>query len=259
MTFAASGLARIARLAVPERFRPIGYLTYLTQRRTGQRIAAGAFKGVKYVDRSFGSAYIPKLLGLYERELGTAVADIVHRRPRRVIDVGAAEGYYAVGLARLLPDTEVIAFEGEERGRQLLQQMIAVNDVGSRVEVRGWCGPNDLNEALVANDCTVVLMDAEGAEADLIDLNRVPRLRSAELLIETHDFIVPGVTEQLIGRLRATHRITTIHQTGRKVEDYPYSTLYTSLLPKRYIEWAVSEWRPVPMTWLHCTPLPPGQ
>ena len=205
-------LQNALRAVLPESIRPVGYLTRLTQRKTGGVIASGPFKGVKYVKNSFGSAYIPKLLGIYERELAPAIASIVRRQPELLVDVGAAEGYYAVGIATVLPNAHIIAFEAQEGGQILLQQMIGANCVGGRVKVRGWCGPDDLNEALGNYGNTAIVMDAEGAELDLIDLKRVPYLRHAELLIETHEFIVPGVTERLVGRLKESHRILIIHQ-----------------------------------------------
>jgi len=61
------------RKAVPGQFRPITYLTSLTRRRTGCRVHAGPFKGMRYGLISVGSAYIPKLLGTYERELAILI------------------------------------------------------------------------------------------------------------------------------------------------------------------------------------------
>ena len=56
------GLAPLIRRLIPDRFRPIGYLTHLARERTGCVVKQGPFAGMRYVQVSQGSAYIPKLL-----------------------------------------------------------------------------------------------------------------------------------------------------------------------------------------------------
>ena len=58
-----SKLSSAIRLAIPARFRPIGFLTHLVEQRTGRRVRAGPFVGMNYANRSCSSAYLPKLLG----------------------------------------------------------------------------------------------------------------------------------------------------------------------------------------------------
>jgi hypothetical protein len=142
--WAAGALCR----AVPARYRPVGYLNRLAQRRTAGRVNAGPFAGMHYVDTSVGSCFIPKLLGTYERELASKVEWICRHQPELVVDIGAAEGYYAVGSALRVPLARVVAFELDERGRTALRCMADLNGVADRLSVRGRCGPADLAAAL---------------------------------------------------------------------------------------------------------------
>src|SRR2546423_8930110 len=98
-------------------------LIRVTQKETGYVVQAGPFKGMRYSTDTVGGGYIPKLLGIYERELHAFVRDLAALNIREVINIGAADGYYAVGLARQNPATRVIAFEAEQRGRKLIEQM----------------------------------------------------------------------------------------------------------------------------------------
>jgi hypothetical protein len=82
----------------------------------------------------------------------------------------------------------------------------------------------------------------------------VPSLRGATILVELHDFIRPGITDLLKQRFEPTHRIEHIWQEPRSRADYPWRTLGTFLLPKSYLDWSVSEWRPVRMAWLWMEP-----
>ncbi|HZR18616.1 MAG TPA: hypothetical protein VFE51_15090 [Verrucomicrobiae bacterium] len=247
---------------MPERYRPIGYLTQLVRRRTSDRVRCGPFASMHYSAGAIGSAYLPKLLGCYERELTTVVEAVCSERPKLIVDIGAAEGYYAVGLARRNPQARVIAFEQNPAGRIALERMCWLNGVHDRVDVRGHCSPADLEPALQGGlepsphngKGPFVLCDVEGDEGFLLDPKAVPGLKSAWLLVETHDFIHPGITELLQARFAATHLVQQIWQEPRLGAEFPFQSIGTAMLPKSYLDWAVSEWRPVRMSWLWMKP-----
>jgi hypothetical protein len=239
---------------IPARYRPIGYLLHLTRTRTGCRVHSGSFVGMRYVADSIGSAYIPKLLGIYENELSAEVEDICRRKPGLIVDIGAAEGYYAVGLAMRNPQASVIAFEMESRGQSALLEMCGLNQVSNRVTVRGKCEPSDLGIVLEEVADPVIICDVEGYEEKLLDLQTVPSLARAAILVELHDYLIPGITDKLKRRFEATHRIKHIWQQERSRLQFPWSTFGTRLLPKSYLDWSVSEWRPVQMAWLWMEP-----
>ena len=247
-------IASLVRKIVPARFRPIGYLLHLTRERTDCRVMAGPFAGMRYVTDSVGSAYVPKLLGTYESELALQVESICHRKPSLIIDIGAAEGYYAIGLAVRNPQARVIAFEMDVQGQAALREMASLNGVAGRVEIRGKCEPTDLAAVLGDTPSPVIVCDVEGYEQNLLDLKAVPALARATVLLELHDFIIPGITEELLARFSGTHRIEHIWQQPRSREQFPWRTFGTSLLPKSYLDWSVSEWRPVRMAWLWMEP-----
>lgn len=239
---------------IPEQCRPIGYLNHLTKKRTGKMVRSEPFEGMRYVDVSQGSCYIPKLLGIYERELHAVVEELIGYAPQTVIDLGAAEGYYAVGVARRLPDARVIAFEMEERGRTALAAMAALNGVADRVEVRGKCEAADLRAVLTNSRKATVICDVEGYEDVLLDPGSVPALADTRILVELHDFIGPGLCERLTERFTPTHSVERIWQADRNTSEFPWTTLGTRLVLKEYLVWAVNEWRPVRMSWLSMVP-----
>jgi len=247
-------IARMFKLIVPEWFRPIRYITNLTRERTGCRVRAGSFAGLRYVSTSVGSAYIPKLLGIYERELSAQVESICAHKPRLIVDIGAAEGYYAIGLARRNPQARIVAFEMEPRGQSALREMAALNNVADRIVIGGKCEPPDLVAALGDTAAPVVICDVEGYEEKLLDPQAVPALCRATILVELHDFIIQGITEKLKERFGATHRVEHIWQQPRSRTDFPWRTFGTALLPTSHLNWAVSEWRPVQMSWLWMVP-----
>jgi len=261
------GVAAMLRRCLPERYRPIGYLTALVRQRTGDRVHRGPFAGMHYPDRAIHSAYLPKLLGSYERELTAVIEEVCAWSPELIVDIGAAEGYYAVGFARRNPEARVIAFEATRPGRSALERTARMNGVLARLRVGGRCQIAELQQALRAGagelrslqGCRAfVICDVEGDEKRLLDPAVVHGLRSAWVLAETHEFVEPGVTEELRRRFSGTQRVEEIRQQPRSARDFPYRTLWTALLPRFYIEWAVSEWRPGVMSWLWMKPLKAG-
>src|SRR5262245_23148239 len=118
-----SAFLGVVRSVVPEYMRPYGYLTHLARTRTNCTVASGPFQGMRYLRFSHASAYIPKLLGIYERELAPCIKRAVEQRPRLVVDLGAAEGYYAIGMARRLPCAQVLAFETVAESRDAVREM----------------------------------------------------------------------------------------------------------------------------------------
>lgn len=247
-------IARVIRNIVPSQLRPIGYLESLTRRRTSCRVRLGPFAGMVYGPRSVGSAYIPKLLGTYECELWALIEEACSESPPLVVDIGAAEGYYAAGLALRNPSSTVVAYESEIMGRNTLREIAVLNGVSSQIEIRGKCEVEDVEATLSGCTRPFVICDVEGYEGKLLDLESAPSLANATILVEMHDFIISGLSELLRARFDSTHEIRCVLQQQRSLGQFPWRTLITCILPKYYLEWAVSEWRPVPMSWLWMQP-----
>ena len=81
------------------------------------RVLRGPFAGMVYAVDAFASAYFPKLIGCYEREIHEILESVIRRGYRRIIDIGCAEGYYAVGLALRCPESSVLAIDIEASAR----------------------------------------------------------------------------------------------------------------------------------------------
>jgi Met-10+ like-protein len=107
--------------------------------KAGHRIWAGPFVGTRYRVGAVCSASVPKLLGTYERELQPEIEKLANERWSAVIDVGAAEGYYAVGFARRLRDVPVVAYEMDPHGRALLRANAEENSVVESIDLREEC------------------------------------------------------------------------------------------------------------------------
>jgi hypothetical protein len=218
----------------------------------GNTVRAGPFAGMRLpTDTSWGDGdTLAKLIGCYEAALHPAIAEIVAAAPDLAINVGCAEGYYAVGLARLLPDARTHAFDISDKAQAVCREAGRANGVDARLSVAGACSAAVLRLLLGRARNPVVVCDAEGAEAELIDPARVPELARTTLLIECHDFAVPGVTDALVARLSGTHAVYLVRETAPDPQAFADLGAMSSF--DRAI--AACEYRPCLMHWLYCKP-----
>jgi hypothetical protein len=208
-----------------------------------------------YVGEAIGSSYLPKMLGTYEKELQDVVRQLSSLDFRTVINIGAAEGYYAVGFTRLFPGAKVIAFEMDPHGQDLIRQLATENAVKESVEILGRCNPSELRQLMPSQGLVLVLCDVEGYENELLDPAGIPALAAAYLIIETHDFLVPEVTEKLKRRFARTHTITTIAAVPRRYADLAVQLpVLLRLIAGPAARWCLSERRGPSIKWLVCEP-----
>jgi hypothetical protein len=180
-----------------------------------------------YISRACGSALTPKILGTYEMELTSVVDEIVACKPDLVVDVGAAEGYYAVGMARRLPAARIVAFDTDRYARYTLGQLARANKLSDRIDVQGECTPQSLEPVLAAASTPLVICDCEGYEDQLLRPDLAPHLKQAIVLVELHEHQSRNVSQRIRDRFSATHRIVTVDSQARSAKDCPVATLLT--------------------------------
>jgi hypothetical protein len=183
-------------------------------------VAQGPFRGMR-LQRWFGGRWLRQLLGTYEREIWPAVEELCALDPQLIVNIGAANGYYSVGLALRLPRARVIAFEGDAVLKRVLRRTARANGVAERVHARGWCDPAKLRQALASPVQRAVVCDADGGEDVLLDPERVPELTVIPILVELHDHLCAGVSDRIRARFQPTHRIREFTIGQRSVGDLP--------------------------------------
>ena len=214
----------------------------------GTRILGGPFAGMEYVSEAAEGALIPRLLGTYESELHPYLRAFAAGGLDGVIDVGCAEGYYAVGLARMMPDVIVHAHDINPRAREACAGLAAKNGVSDRVVVGGEFAPDGF-EAF-AGRRMLVMIDTEGAEIDILQPALSPALAGMSLIVETHDIFRPGALATMTERFTPTHDIVRV-DLRPKVFDPPPWLQDLSHLDQLLAVW---EWRGGPTPWLVMTP-----
>lgn len=213
--------------------------------RTNYIVESGPFTGMKLLafntwgDDDIGS----KLLGAYEHVLHCAIEDIINSKPKVVINVGCADGYYALGLALRLPEAKVFGCDIHTIAENALMSNARNNGLENQVEYINNVHHKELNEKIVPN--TVLVVDCEGFEIDLLDIKHVPGLANCRILVECHDFIGTPITNILINRFDKTHYIDNIKEGD--IQTIPWMSIEESRI-------LLDEHRPVKMNWLYMIP-----
>lgn len=221
--------------------------------RSGETILAGPFAGMAYPVRASEGARIARLLGAYEASLRPVIETIVETAYPLVIDVGSAEGYYAVGLALRMPGSRVMARDTDPEALRRCAELARANGVEARVETGGRLTHAELDVCRTVR--TVILCDIEGAERDLLDPARAPGLVHADVLVEVHEGMDPGLLGTLEDRFALTHEIRRI---GRALDPAALPPWMEALSDMDRLL-ALWEWRASPTPWLWMTARePPG-
>jgi precorrin-6B methylase 2 len=212
------------------------------------QVLNGPFKGLRYpAFASVGSALLPKLLGSYEYEIASLVDDLCSQPYSAVVDIGCAEGYYAVGFAMRLPKARVYAFDPNPKARRLCQQMARLNQA---VVI---CGNFCSRETLINLDLgqhALIISDCEGYELQLFDSSTMQLLQNHDLLIETHDNINMACSDIMLKNLSLTHQVIAYESLDdfAKARQYQFKELESLSLTERFQ--LMRECRDTPQKWL---------
>lgn len=215
--------------------------------RGGERVRGGPFEGLALPPQPAEGCLAPKLLGTYEQELHPVIDYVARRGYRTVVNIGAAEGYYAVGLALRLPHARIHAYDVDENAQQMTQRLADRHGVGDRVTVGGEFRAADFE--CLDPETSFVFCDIEGAELDLLDPQAAPNLARLDMLVELHNLPESAPYRGFIDRFRRSHRLELIEPGARDIRAFP------ELRGLEHLDQLLAfwEWRRGPTPWLLMT------
>ncbi|MEI8285060.1 MAG: hypothetical protein WCG52_08715 [bacterium] len=159
---------------------------------------------------ALGSEFAPKVLGTYEMEIAPIINNWMAKYPiTSIINIGASEGHYAVGLARRLPGIPVYAYEIQEVAHPKIAALATLNNVGEQIKVKSEFS----NGELLLNKFGALpffLIDIDGGEDSLCDEVFARNTKHCLLLIEIHDCYISGIGKRLLHRFASTHALSVI-------------------------------------------------
>ncbi|MGO4386450.1 hypothetical protein AB4Y85_02840 [Microvirga sp. 2YAF29] len=219
--------------------------------RHGSVVQKGPFAGMTYLAQPSEGGVTAKLMGTYEACLQPFFESLPEQGYDAVLNVGCAEGYYAIGCARLLPGTPVLAWDIDPRARQMCAELSRLNAVEGQIDLRETFTPGDLQGVRAElkshfghEPRALLVIDCEGAEFELLDPIQAD-YSWLDMVVEVHpgrERTLPMLTE----RFRDTHEIE-VKQAETIVPDLPDWLHQLGHLDQLLTVW---EWRAVPTPWL---------
>jgi len=213
----------------------------------------GPFKKLRYPSaQSVGSTLLPKLLGTYESELQPTLSRMLDNRYATVVDIGCAEGYYAIGAAMRLPNARVYAFDINPKARQLCAEMARLNCVSDRIHIEGSCTGESLR-SIPLGERALIICDCEGYEGSLFTRQVAESLAKHDVIVETHDFIDIELSTKIRDAFAETHHVQSI----KSLDDIEKAQICRDPALKHYNtrdkHLILMEERPAIMEWLVMT------
>ena len=211
----------------------------------GLSVQDGPFKGMKLPETaSWGNGdTLPKILGTYEQELNVSIETCIARKPEVVVNIGCAEGYYAVGLAKRMPGVQVNAYDNDMKALRLCTDAVRLNHAEMVNIGRDGFIKADIHE--LRGKKSMYVIDCEGAELDYVE--NPENFVNADLIIECHEFKDRECVSKLVTVLSKTHDINLLREGPRDPASIELLRGLNTL--ERFC--AVCEMRPAPtMLWV---------
>lgn len=159
------------------------------------RVAFGIHNGLKLRSESVwggGNDLASKILGTYEQSIQNTLVQY-SGKGYTLIDVGAADGFYAVGGVFSGAFEEVICFEITSEGRHATPETARLNAVEDKIKILGEATKTNLVEQINSRGQCLVLVDIEGAEFALFDSELLAvGSTKADWIIEIHENRAPN-------------------------------------------------------------------
>ena len=216
------------------------------------QVLNGPFKGMKYPSLdAVGSSLYPKIIGSYEQELTPIFERIITKEYTEILDIGCAEGYYAVGFGLKFPKAKIYGYDINHRARILCRSMAQLNNTYDRLSLNKQCSSNELKDFNFSGK-GLIISDCEGFEKELFTVDSLSNLTNADVLIEVHDFIditISGYLESLFSETHVIHKIKSIDDLD-KAKQYNFPETNKLSLEEKGILFA--EGRPQLMEWFFC-------
>jgi hypothetical protein len=223
---------------------PLFHIRKYLRKKLEGKVYAGPYQGMTFPQAPGIDCYEAKLLGIYERELFHIITKLHHMDLQSLTVIGAAEGYHAIGLARLTGLTP-LCFEEKDAAAQNLTQLAHENQVNFSLNKRFTT--NTQIDQLPG----LIFMDIEGAEDHILSKQRMTKWKQHHLMVEIHG---SDILESLIQRSQGLFDPLWIECKPRTVDDYPFSIPLKNFL-KRWWNVPVQEWRSDSIGWLILTPV----
>ncbi len=222
-------------------------------------IISGPYKNSKFSQDNFwGIGDLgAKIIGTYEFEVQKKLVELINKyHIENFVNIGAAEGYHAVGLANNTNIKKLILYETDLKGKEILKKNFDINKISKNIDIRGEAKEIDLIKLKNEIDLnkSLILIDIEGEESSVLNNEVLSELKNSYLIIENHDFLMKGSKkeqyDEFVKNLNNNFTVEIIHNSYRAVNGLKELERFT----EDEIMLLCSEGRPKLMNWFVLLP-----
>ena len=219
-------------------------------------IQHGPFRGMLLSQGDWwGKIDRPSMIyGFYEQEVLESLTSSKEKF-KTLIDVGAADGYYAIGGILSGTFQRSVCYEIAKEGQNQIKKNAELNNVYKNIEIRGEAKRNFYDDFTPEElTSSLILMDIEGVEFDIFSKREdFLKLQNSTLIIESHAlYFNDGEAKQqhLINLAKEFFDVTELKTGPRDFSIFPDLQKYSD--SDRWL--MCSEGRGELMSWLRLDP-----
>jgi hypothetical protein len=222
-----------------------------------EKILFGPYAGTKFVS-SYGWSNVdfgPKYLGAYEKQIQKKIIYLRNKfKIKFFVDCGAAEGYHIISLLKKKIFQSAKAFEIDENSRNILSKNAIINKVRKKISIFSEANFDTLKNNLKKKNLnkTLFLLDIEGNEFDLFDLDFCKYFSQSYFIVEDHNFLIVNKKKinSFYKNIYKHFKVEIIKGETNDPLDYEILDNFTE--DEKYL--MMSEGRPKTMQWIILIP-----
>ena len=160
---------------------------------SNRRVMNGFFQGMKLGKLTWGARDAgPMILGTYEYEVQSAIMNSPSTY-KILIDIGAADGFYAIGSLLNLRFEKAICFESNPKSRIAIKDNAKENAVEDRISVLGTADKEFakflIDDLGFESSEMIFLVDIEGGEFEILTAEIFDSLPDSIFIVEIHETV----------------------------------------------------------------------
>ena len=164
------------------------FLSNYLDKKYSSTIQHGQFKGLKLSKNPWGITDRGSIIfGIYEKEVSEFLKKIPNSFKDNLINIGASDGYYPVGLIFNKSYKKAYCFEINKLSRKAIEYNSLINKVETSIKIFGKADESfyeNLPKSIINK--STLLVDIEGAEFDILTKKVFKKFSNSIFLIELH-------------------------------------------------------------------------
>lgn len=187
------------------------------------KVAYGPFKGMQFGEKIYWGKrdLLTKYLGQYEPQIIEKLIKY-SKDYNHFIDIGAADGYFAIGLLHSNLYSSSTCFEISKYGRSVILKNAELNNVQKSINLYGKAELDMMSKVLREQGPSVILCDIEGGEYQLFNKAFLEIVKGCVVIIELHMFVKgeENMRKELIRDASNFFEVSYIKRHNPKVNEF---------------------------------------